>query len=139
MKDMLPLFYIYHHVKLRCNIQDENRNNITWIFYSLFVLGLVKLNLVCCFTIEGIRRLKLEVCLLRLFTLFFTKFKLITVIIARVHSWLNERSLLLSSLLYIISLYEHLNFHFMPIKNGSVILLTVNMKYSNNKNEILRY
>ena len=69
----------------------------------------------------------------RLFTLFFTKFKLITVIIARLHSWLNERSLLLSSLLYIINLYQHLNFHLMPIKNGSVILLSVNIKYSDNK------
>ena len=74
----------------------------------------------------------------RLFTLFFTKFKLITVIIARLHSWLNERSLLLSSLLYIINLYQHLNFHLMPIKNGSVILLSVNIKYSDNKNEIAR-
>ena len=66
----------------------------------------------------------------RLFTLFFPKFKLITVIIAGLHSWLNERSLLLPSLLYIISIYQHSTFHSMPIKNGSIILLSV-------KNQIL--
>ena len=71
----------------------------------------------------------------RLFTLFFTKFKLITVIIARLHSWLNERSLLLSSLLYIINLYQHLNFHLMPINNGSVILLSVKTNIPTIKNE----
>ena len=81
----------------------------------------------------------------RLFTLFFPKFKLITVIIAGLHSWLNERSLLLPSLLYIISIYQHSTFHSIPIKNGSIILLSVkneifwqwqfrNLKYCFNEN-----